>query len=588
MRPEGQQCWMREICEPFIRYETRLVRCWFVFRKWRLIETGRCRVLTDWEFSHNTLPKYYNEFATIPPHDMGGQIIPINGAPRNGRIVRAGRYMPWMQNLNVRFSDDSGQNYHPSADFISAFFDVFHSLRRVTDEPEGYNSFETHCMYIAQGYFDAWNALEGVIEECDNVLLFEPDPQISQLREEAVNLRQSFFDIFFDLQDGTPQDPLAYDRARAALEGMALAFMSMPETRFHRAAQRMNYMALGFQKARDMVLSGIGVIQNQDDFMFGLENRVLNMAQHVASALMPHITVQCGLGPIGWFSQVIEGVEVMVTNSATGELLDHMIVNMSELGEFDIPIMAYEEGIPIQVRFKVDTYLSQTIEAVTIDGSSYGATLINGDVNGDDCIDLIDLQMVQNAMGTGGMDAGSIGPEDLNFSGMVTPQDLAIVSSGMGFSGNGFKEIRGVLVLGDYEGPALGEMISAELRVPGNPLPIETRNLMLDGGGNFTFTTTQPLGTYELAVKGRTWLRKATLLALTPCGADLPDTTLTNGDVDGDNEVTLVDFGRVSAAFGKLAGEPGYDLDADLNGDGEVNLVDFGIVSAHFGEAGDP
>lgn len=58
---------------------------------------------------------------------------------------------------------------------------------------------------------------------------------------------------------------------------------------------------------------------------------------------------------------------------------------------------------------------------------------------------------------------------------------------------------------------------------------------------------------------------------------------LFTGDIDGDGEVTLFDFGRLVAAFGSIAGDERYDIDADLDGDGEVGLFDFAWLVTHFG-----
>jgi hypothetical protein len=63
--------------------------------------------------------------------------------------------------------------------------------------------------------------------------------------------------------------------------------------------------------------------------------------------------------------------------------------------------------------------------------------------------------------------------------------------------------------------------------------------------------------------------------------------SLINGDVDGDNEVTLFDFGALVAAFGSVPGDANWNADADLDGDQEVTLFDFGILVRHFGEIGD-
>jgi hypothetical protein len=65
------------------------------------------------------------------------------------------------------------------------------------------------------------------------------------------------------------------------------------------------------------------------------------------------------------------------------------------------------------------------------------------------------------------------------------------------------------------------------------------------------------------------------------------DVSLTNGDIDGDNEVTLFDFGELVAAFGSMPGDSNWNPDADLDGDAEVTLFDFGILVQNFGAIGD-
>ena len=62
---------------------------------------------------------------------------------------------------------------------------------------------------------------------------------------------------------------------------------------------------------------------------------------------------------------------------------------------------------------------------------------------------------------------------------------------------------------------------------------------------------------------------------------------LLNGDIDGDNEVTLFDFGALVAAFGSVPGDDNWNPDADLDGDEEVTLFDFGILVRNFGAVGD-
>ncbi len=84
-----------------------------------------------------------------------------------------------------------------------------------------------------------------------------------------------------------------------------------------------------------------------------------------------------------------------------------------------------------------------------------------------------------------------------------------------------------------------------------------------------------------ISVEGKPFLKKSVL------AVGLPDIYLLTGDIDGDNEVTLFDFGQLVASFGSLAGEADYNVDADLDGDGEITLWDFAWLVTNFGEIGD-
>ena len=90
-----------------------------------------------------------------------------------------------------------------------------------------------------------------------------------------------------------------------------------------------------------------------------------------------------------------------------------------------------------------------------------------------------------------------------------------------------------------------------------------------------------------MRAKGTHWLRqRRSNVAISSPSAQL-DFSLINGDCDGDNEVTLVDFGQLAVSFGKSLGDAGFNANADLDGDAEVTLVDLGILNTSFGLAGD-
>jgi hypothetical protein len=90
-----------------------------------------------------------------------------------------------------------------------------------------------------------------------------------------------------------------------------------------------------------------------------------------------------------------------------------------------------------------------------------------------------------------------------------------------------------------------------------------------------------------VAFKASHWLRAVVPGVQVTSDVTGVNVSLINGDVDGDNEVTLFDFGRLVAAFGSAPGEPNWYADADLDGDMEVTLFDFGILVRNFGLAGD-
>ncbi|GBC97332.1 hypothetical protein HRbin16_03154 [bacterium HR16] len=114
---------------------------------------------------------------------------------------------------------------------------------------------------------------------------------------------------------------------------------------------------------------------------------------------------------------------------------------------------------------------------------------------------------------------------------------------------------------------------------------VGSRTLNLDSSGNYAFATYP--GTYDLAFKASHWLRTVVPNVSVSGSSVTVNVSLTNGDIDGDNEVTLFDFGQLVAAFGSMPGDPNWNADADLDGDTEVTLFDFGVLVRNFGAIGD-
>lgn len=148
--------------------------------------------------------------------------------------------------------------------------------------------------------------------------------------------------------------------------------------------------------------------------------------------------------------------------------------------------------------------------------------------------------------------------------------------------------IRGNVVLQDYVVPPSTQPVTFQIFNEGSFTPLETHTVSPDDDGDYSFATAVGPGDYDMTAKAPHWLRqRVSSITVTGSGASGVNYSLINGDTDPDNEVNLVDFGQISAAFGSISGDPNWNPNADLDGDGEVTLVDYGILAARFGQAGD-
>lgn len=133
-----------------------------------------------------------------------------------------------------------------------------------------------------------------------------------------------------------------------------------------------------------------------------------------------------------------------------------------------------------------------------------------------------------------------------------------------------------------------GIPVTVELRYPGTTVDADSQVVLLDANGNFQLTTGAAPGSYDVAVKASHWLRqKIANVNVGLTGANGLSFALPNGDVNGDNAVTLGDFAGLRAAYGSFDGGPNWNPSADLNGDGAVTLGDFALLRANYGRMGD-
>ncbi|MCS6830979.1 MAG: hypothetical protein NZ749_10095 [bacterium] len=136
----------------------------------------------------------------------------------------------------------------------------------------------------------------------------------------------------------------------------------------------------------------------------------------------------------------------------------------------------------------------------------------------------------------------------------------------------------------DYQGDIARVPVTVEIRRDGSL--VRTDVLTLDAQGRYTLSNLA-LGTYQFAFKASHWLRRVVTVEVVSSDVLGVSVSLVNGDVDGDNEVTLFDFGQLVVAFGSVPGDDNWNPNADLDGDEEVTLFDFGILVRNFGMVGD-
>jgi len=148
------------------------------------------------------------------------------------------------------------------------------------------------------------------------------------------------------------------------------------------------------------------------------------------------------------------------------------------------------------------------------------------------------------------------------------------------------RPVKGKVTLSEYD-PTKVAQVPVRLKVYQTGQLVRTAMLTLDGDGNYTLPNVVA-GTYDIAFKASHWLQVVVRNVVVPkSGLVGLYVTLPNGDIDGDNEVTLFDFGELVAAFGSLPGDSNWNPNADLDGDEEVTLLDFGILVKNFGATGD-
>lgn len=132
---------------------------------------------------------------------------------------------------------------------------------------------------------------------------------------------------------------------------------------------------------------------------------------------------------------------------------------------------------------------------------------------------------------------------------------------------------------------------------PTNGDPATTATAAI-GENGFLMAGAPGPGTFKVLVRTATHLWKnAGTVTITNADQFITGTAvLTNGDIDGDNSVTVFDYDKLSAYFDKTSADADWSTEdgdgvapkeADLDRDGSVTVFDYDVLSANFDQVGD-
>jgi WD40 repeat protein len=126
---------------------------------------------------------------------------------------------------------------------------------------------------------------------------------------------------------------------------------------------------------------------------------------------------------------------------------------------------------------------------------------------------------------------------------LTIPIDLMFTSAGtLEQPGN----IEGTIQLQDYS-PALPMKTCVRIDLIQSGSIVRTEHVVIDSSGSYSITQINPPGTYDVAFKAASWLRKILTGVVVPSGGTKTgvDVSLINGDSSGDNQITGADAGLV-------------------------------------------
>lgn len=199
----------------------------------------------------------------------------------------------------------------------------------------------------------------------------------------------------------------------------------------------------------------------------------------------------------------------------------------------------------------------------------------------------------RSSSGVGGLSGGTVNVNHVSWAGIQsvlqgtnTVSSYTVASlSGRNWNAPFPARLSGVVNLGSYVGDPDLETVDIQIRNGGGTVLETFPGVPLGPGGSYSLEVPY-FGTYTVAVRGRTWVRRATTgITLASGVTTTQNFSLSNGDADLSGEVDAVDIDLVISKFGSVNGDPGFNPNADLDGSGEVDAVDIDVAIGNFGAA---
>jgi len=120
----------------------------------------------------------------------------------------------------------------------------------------------------------------------------------------------------------------------------------------------------------------------------------------------------------------------------------------------------------------------------------------------------------------------------------------------------------------------------------GSTTPVYSSTVPALANGTFMIANLTP-GTYQVAVKHAQSLQVVEVITISQGANSYDFGELRMGDINGDNQVTSLDFSALATSFNKQSGDAGFNPNADLNGDGSVTSLDFSLLASNFNISGE-